>query len=138
MKFFKKIKTLPSGSLYSTDLGPVADFGQWLAELEILLAEQKPFATVCAPMPQQKPEAQRLRDRRRYMDWLFRHRDQLRQYCAALLLFEWDEAVFTAIRSKSEALARRFQLPYLVVNSEAEALERAEAALRDFVPPAGQ
>lgn len=72
------------------------------------------------------------------MDWLFRHRDQLRQYCAALLLFEWDEAVFTAIRAKSAALARRFQLPYEVVNSEAEALERAEAALRDFVPPAGQ
>lgn len=134
MKFFRKIKELPSGHIYYTDLAAVADFAHWLAEFDGLLALQRPFTTVCAPMPQRKPEEQRLRDRRRYMDWLFQRREELRKYCAAMLLFEVEEEVFHDISGKSAKLAERFQLPYLVVASEGEALARAEAALRQFGP----
>ena len=132
MEFFRKIKELPAGTVYYTELEAAMDFGQWLEEFSQLLAQQRPFATVCAPMPQAKGEEQRLRDRRRYMDWLFQHQEELRQYCAAMLLFEVEPEIFRVIREKSAKLAQSLRLPYLVVASEHEALERAAAALNQF------
>ena len=132
MEFFRKIKELPAGTFYYTELTAATDFGRWLEEFSTLLALRRPFATVCAPMPQAKGEEQRLRDRRRYMDWLFQHQEELRQYCAAMLLFEVEPEIFRVIREKSAKLAQSLRLPYLVVASEHEALERAAAALNQF------
>ena len=132
MKFFRKIKELPTGTVYYTELTAATDFGRWLEEFSALLAQRRPFATVCAPMPQAKEEEQRLRDRRRYMDWLFQRQEELRKYCAAMLLFEVDPEIFRVISEKSAKLAQSLRLPYLVVASEHEALERAAAALNQF------
>ena len=132
MKFFRKIKELPAGNIYYTELEAATDFGQWLEEFSQLLAQQQPFATVCAPMPQAKEEEQRLRDRRRYMDWLFQHQEELRKYCAAMLLFEVDPEIFRVISEKSAKLAQSLRLPYLVLASEAAALEQAERSLEQF------
>ncbi len=132
MKFFRKIKELPTGTVYYTELTAATDFGRWLEEFSTLLAQRRPFATVCAPMPQAKAEEQRLLDRRRYMDWLFQHREELRKHCAAMLLFEVEPEIFRVISEKSAKLAAQFQLPYVVVASEHEALERAAVALNQF------
>ena len=132
MKFFRKIKELPAGNIYYTELEAATDFGQWLEEFSQLMAQQQPFATVCAPMPQAKEEEQRLRDRRRYMDWLFQHQEELRKYCAAMLLFEVDPEIFRVISEKSAKLAQSLRLPYLVLASEAAALEQAERSLEQF------
>ena len=37
MPFFTPVKTLPEGTVYFTDLTPVRDFADWLAEFDVLL-----------------------------------------------------------------------------------------------------
>ena len=56
MPFFTPVKTLPEGTVYFTDLTPVRDFADWLAEFDTLLDKHQDslFATVCAPMRLQK------------------------------------------------------------------------------------
>lgn len=135
MPFFTPIKTLPEGTVYFTDLTPVQDFADWLAEFETLLAAHahSPFATVCAPMRLQKSDEQRTADRKTYLAWIKAHQPQLAECCAAMLLIEPDPPQLELMRQQSAKLAPSLGVNYIVEASEAAALAAAEAALQRHV-----
>ena len=135
MPFFNPIKTLPEGTVYFTDLTPVQDFADWLAEFETLLAAHahSPFATVCAPMRLQKSDEQRIADRKTYLAWIKAHQPQLAERCAAMLLVEPDPPQLELMRQQSAKLAPSLGVNYIVEASEAAALAAAEAALQRHV-----
>ena len=135
MPFFTPIKTLPEGTGYFTDLTPVQDFADWLAEFETLLAAHahSPFATVCAPMRLQKSDEQRIADRKTYLAWIKAHQPQLAERCAAMLLVEPDPPQLELMRQQSAKLAPSLGVNYIVEASEAAALAAAEAALQRHV-----
>lgn len=135
MLFFTPIKTLPEGKVYFTDLTPVQDFADWLAEFETLLAAHahSPFATVCAPMRLQKSDGQRIADRKAYLAWIKAHQPQLAERCAAMLLVEPDPPQLELMRQQSAKLAPSLGVNYIVEASEAAALAAAEAALQRHV-----
>lgn len=135
MPFFTPIKTLPEGTVYFTDLTPVQDFADWLAEFETLLAAHahSPFATVCAPMRLQKSDEQRIAGRKTYLAWIKAHQPQLAERCAAMLLVEPDPPQLELMRQQSAKLAPSLGVNYIVEASEAAALAAAEAALQRHV-----
>ena len=135
MHYFTPAKTLPEGTVYLTDLTPVQDFADWLAEFETLLAAHahSPFATVCAPMRLQKSDEQRIADRKTYLAWIKAHQPQLAERCAAMLLVEPDPPQLELMRQQSAKLAPSLGVNYIVEASEAAALAAAEAALQRHV-----
>ena len=135
MPFFTPVKTLPEGTVYLTDLTPVQNFADWLAEFETLLAAHahSPFATVCAPMRLQKSDEQRIADRKTYLAWIKAHQPQLAERCAAMLLVELDPPQLELMRQQSAKLAPSLGVNYIVEASEAAALAAAEAALQRHV-----
>ena len=135
MPFFTPLKTLPEGTVYFTDLTPVQDFADWLAEFETLLAAHahSPFATVCAPMRLQNSDGQRIADRKAYLAWIKAHQPQLAERCAAMLLVEPDPPQLELMRQQSAKLAPSLGVNYIVEASEAAALAAAEAALQRHV-----
>ena len=132
MPFFTPIKTLPEGTVYFTDLTPVQDFADWLAEFETLLAAHahSPFATVCAPMRLQKSDEQRTADRKTYLAWIKARQAQLEACCAAMLLIEPDPPQLALMREQSAKLAVSLGVNYIVEATEPAALAAAEAALK--------
>ena len=132
MPFFTPVKTLPEGIIYRTDLTPVQNFADWLAEFEILLQQHQNslFATVCAPMRLQKSDEQRIADRKAYLAWIKAHQPQLGERCAAMLLIEPDPPQLDLMREQSSKLAPSLGVNYIVEASEAAALASAEAALK--------
>ena len=83
MPFFTPVRTLPEGTVYYTDLTPVQDFADWLAEFDTLLDQHQNslFATVCAPMRLQKSNEQRIADRKTYLAWIKARQPQLGFSC---------------------------------------------------------
>ncbi len=132
MPFFTPVKTLPEGTVYFTDLAPVQDFSDWLAEFDVLLDKHQDslFATVCAPMRLQKSDEQRIADRKTYLAWIKARQPQLGERCIAMLLIEPDPPQLDLMREQSSKLAPSLGVNYIVEADETAALERAEAALK--------
>ena len=132
MSFFTPVKILLEGTVYFTDLTPVRDFADWLAEFDVLLDKHQDslFATVCAPMRLQKSDEQRIADRKTYIEWIKAHRPQLAERCAAMLLIEPDAAQLAFFREQSSKLAPALGVNYIVEADEQTALQKAEEALK--------
>lgn len=130
MQFFSPVQTLPQGTIWLTDLTHVADFADWLAEMEALLARRERFATVCTPMRRPISDEKRIADRLTYFAWIKSHRAELGEYCAAMLLIEPDSEQLALFREQSSKLGPTLGVNYIVEADEAAALAQAAAALQ--------
>ena len=131
---FTPVKTLPSGTIFYTDLAGVAIFAAWLDAFETLLHTHPRLATVCAPMRLQKAEEQVVADRKLYLDWIRAHQPLLAERCAAMLLIEPDDEQLALMRQQSGKMAPALGVNYIVEADYAAALSQAEAALAAFQP----
>ena len=130
MQFFSPVQTLPQGTIWLTDLTHVADFADWLAEMEALLARRERFATVCTPMRLDKSPEQRTADRKLYLDWIRAHQPQLDAQCAAMLMVEPDPEIFAELQQQSSKLAVSLNVRYTLARTQDEALQLAAQALK--------